>query len=76
MNPLFLTIKTDGTIWLSLNKADAIALQVSPAFRVELTPSIHPTGAVKIGSITGNSPTYGVTDAMAGEFGNKHARSY
>jgi hypothetical protein len=75
MVPIFIVIKSDGTIWQTQSLADAQAVSASPILRVQLTPSVHPGSAVKIATVTGNSGSYGCTDAMAGEFGNRHARS-
>ena len=75
MVPLFLVIKSTGEIFLTQNKADAIAVTASPALRVELQPSVHPGAAVKIATIGGTGP-YTVTDAAAGEYNNRHARTF
>jgi hypothetical protein len=74
--PLYLIVKSTGEIYLSLSKPDAIAVSASPAYRVEIQDSIHTGAAAKIATISGNAGAYTITDAAAGEFSNRHARSF
>lgn len=72
---LFLVVKTNGEIWISNDPAAAKGLAgVATGGSIEIyANSPH----VKVGTITGNNPTYSVTlNASATDHGNKFAKVF
>jgi hypothetical protein len=75
MVPIYIIVKANGDVWLTLSKADATAVGANVA-RVELTPNVHPGGA-KVAAIGGSAGAYTFTvNAASAEFGNIPLRSF
>lgn len=76
MNRLFLILKTNGEIWISNDPSAAKGLAgVATGGSVEIySNSSH----VKVGTVTGNNPTYSLTlNASATDgHGNKYAKTF
>lgn len=75
VNRLFLIIKTNGEIWLSTDPAAVKAMTgVATGGSLEVY-SVGPH--VKVGTITGNNPTYSITrNTSATDHGNSFSKVF
>jgi hypothetical protein len=73
MNPQYLVVKTDGTVYMALRKEDLLGL-TNTALRLELHPGM---GFGKIFTIGGSAGAYtAANNNHTDGYNNQHAKSF